>query len=187
MKHADWNGPPWPSTRVTMCVSYFTTEGSGKKHRTNKPPPTGRVQERSKGDATSPTISQIASILAEQCLRHQEGPWVRMTGQDNPETNPITPKPETVDHKAEQFSWLPWPSCSLPRHPFPSTVSHLVSTDSLFLTQTVLHKCPLSGREWCSPCTTITASIYVDDVSPFKQNLKIFSPVSWFFSCYLES
>jgi len=35
------------------------TGGPGKKPGTNKPPPTGRVQERSKGDATCPTTSRI--------------------------------------------------------------------------------------------------------------------------------
>ena len=36
----------------------FYTGGPGKKHGTNKPPPTGRVRERSKGDTTCPTTSQ---------------------------------------------------------------------------------------------------------------------------------
>ena len=43
---------------VTICVSYFTTGSSGKEHGTNKPPPTGRIWERSKGDSTCPTTSQ---------------------------------------------------------------------------------------------------------------------------------
>ena len=34
------------------------TGDPGKEHRTNKPPPTGRVRERSKGDTTGPTTSQ---------------------------------------------------------------------------------------------------------------------------------
>ena len=36
-------------------MSCFTTVGSGKEHWTNKPPPTGRVLEGSKGDTTCPT------------------------------------------------------------------------------------------------------------------------------------
>ena len=39
-------------------------------------------------------------------------------GRDNPETNLITIKPETVNHMVEQFSWVPLPSCSLPGCPF---------------------------------------------------------------------
>ena len=50
--------PPWPGTVVTICVSYFMTGGHGKEHRTNKPPLTRRVWERSKGDTTCPTTSQ---------------------------------------------------------------------------------------------------------------------------------
>ena len=57
-KHTDWNCPPCPGTIVTICMSCFMTGGPAKEHRTNKPPPTGRVQERSKGDTTGPTTSQ---------------------------------------------------------------------------------------------------------------------------------
>ena len=47
--------------------------------------------------------------------------------KDNLETNPITIKPETASHAAEQFSWVPLPYCSPPRCPFtikPETMSH---------------------------------------------------------------
>ena len=60
-KHADGNHPPWPGTVVTICVSYFMTGEPSKEHGTNKPPPIGRVQERSKGDATCPSTSQNPS------------------------------------------------------------------------------------------------------------------------------
>ena len=43
-------------------MSCFMTGGPGKEHGTNKPPPTGRVQERSKGDTTCPTTSQNPSL-----------------------------------------------------------------------------------------------------------------------------
>ena len=42
-------------------MSYFTSGGPGKEHGTNKPPPTGRIWERSKGDTTCPTTSQNPS------------------------------------------------------------------------------------------------------------------------------
>ena len=45
-------------TTVTICMSCFTTGGPGKEQGTNKPPPTRRVRERSKGDTTCPTTSQ---------------------------------------------------------------------------------------------------------------------------------
>ena len=87
-KHTEWHCPSGPDTIVTIHVSYFTTRGLGKEHRTNKPLPTGRIWERSKGDATCPTnlpeSFSVESILAEQCLLRQEGPWVRMTGQRQP-------------------------------------------------------------------------------------------------------
>ena len=38
---------------------------------------------------------------------------------DNQGTNPITIKPDTASHTAEQFSWVPTPSCSPAGHPFP--------------------------------------------------------------------
>ena len=52
----------------------FKPGSPGKEHRTNKPPPTGRVGKRSKGDTTCPNnlseFSLLESILAEQCV-HQ--------------------------------------------------------------------------------------------------------------------
>ena len=119
----DWNCPPWPGTIVTICMSCFTIGGPGKEHRTNKPPPTRRVRERAKGDTTCPTASQNPSLwhpywLNKVCTtrKDSESEWL---AEDNLETNPITIKPGTVSHVAEQFSWVPWPSCSPPGHPFP--------------------------------------------------------------------
>ena len=45
---ADQNCPPWPDRIVTTCMSYLRTGGPGKERGTNKPPPSGRIQERSK-------------------------------------------------------------------------------------------------------------------------------------------
>ena len=57
-------------------MSYFTREGPGKKHGTNKPPPTRRIQERSKEDDTCPTNllgpPSLESVLAEQGMHLQE-------------------------------------------------------------------------------------------------------------------
>ena len=44
---------------------------------------------------------------------------------DNLETNPITVKPETASHAAEQLSWVPLPSCSPLECPFPVNFSLL--------------------------------------------------------------
>ena len=104
-------------------MSCFTTGGPGKDHGTNKPPPTRRVQEWSKGDTTCPTTSQNPSPWHPSWLnkvyttrKDSESEWL---AKDNPETNPINIKPETVSHVAAQFSWVPLPYCSPLRCPFP--------------------------------------------------------------------
>ena len=73
------------------------TGGPGKEHGTNKPPPTGRVQKRSKGDTTCLTTSQNPSHwhppwLNKVCTtrKESESEWL---DKDHPETNPITIKP----------------------------------------------------------------------------------------------
>ena len=66
-----------------------------------------------------PESSLLASILAERRVRHQEGPWVRMTGQRQPGNEPHHHKTKAVNQEAELFSWAPLPSCSPPGHPFP--------------------------------------------------------------------
>ena len=78
----DRNHSPWPGTTVTICTSYFMTGDPGKEHGANKPPPTGRIRERSKGERRRQSLcptnlsesSWLESILAERCSRHQEGP-----------------------------------------------------------------------------------------------------------------
>ena len=56
-------------------MSCFMTGGPGKELGTNKPPPTGRVRERSKETpyVYLPESFSLASILAEQGVYHQEG------------------------------------------------------------------------------------------------------------------
>ena len=67
---AQGNHPPWPGATVTICMCCFMTGGPGKEHGTNKPPPTGRVQERSKGDTTCQTTSQNPSHWLPQRVGH---------------------------------------------------------------------------------------------------------------------
>ena len=136
--------PPWPGTTVTICISCFTTGGSGKEHGTNNPPPTGRVWERSKWDTICPTTSQNPSLwhsswLNKACTTRKNS-WVRIElewlAEDNPETNSITIKPQTASHVTELFSWVPLPYCSPSGCPFPNKISCFVSTcvssDNLF-------------------------------------------------------
>ena len=149
-KHIDWNRPPWPGTIVTICMSYFMTGGPGKEHGTNKLPPTGRVQERSKGDTTCPTTSQNPSLWhpswqnkACTTRKDSESEWL---AKDNPETNPIIIKPETSSRVAELFFWVPLPYCSPPGCPFPIkslALSAHVSPQTIHFR--VLDKSPVLG------------------------------------------
>ena len=120
-KHNDWNRPPWPSTIVTICMSCFMTGGPGKEHRTNKPPPTRRVQERSKGDTTCPTTSQNPSLWhpfgwtkrAPPGRTLTQNDWLKMTWKLIPWSwNP------RLQAMWQQSSWVPLPYCFLPRGPF---------------------------------------------------------------------
>ena len=80
----------------------------------NKLPTSRRIQERSKAKrrrqsicpTNLPESSSLESIMTEWCPHHQEGPWVRGIDQKQPETNPVTIKPGTVSHMAEQSSWI---------------------------------------------------------------------------------
>ena len=103
----------------------FYEGGPGKEHEANKPPSTTRVQEKSKGGARClppPRILLTGIPLGWVC--HQE---TEQLAKDNLETNPITIKPETANHVAEKFSWVPLPYCSPPRHPIPNKTSCFVS------------------------------------------------------------
>ena len=164
-KHTDWNRPPWPGTILTICVSCFMTGDPGKEHGTNKPPSTGRVQERSKWDTTCPTTPRILlSSIHLGWTRH--APPGRTLGlewlaRDNLETNPITIKPETTSHVTELFSWFPLPCCSPLGCPFPVN-SLALSADVSPQTSHFqgLDKSPVSGpgRE---PLTAANALLHV--------------------------
>ena len=84
--------------------------------------------------------------MAEQGVLHQEGPWVRMIGQRQHETNPITLKPEMASLGAEQLSWVPLPAFSPSGGPFPIkflSVSSCVSPWTILFR--VLNKSQLLG------------------------------------------
>ena len=123
-------------------MSCFMIGDPGKEHRTNKPPPTGRVWERSKGDTACPTTSQNPSRwhpswLNKVCTtrKDSESEWL---AKDCLKTNPITINSKTVS----QFSWV----CCLPRLPFPKkslALSAHVSPQTIHFW--MLDKSPLSG------------------------------------------
>ena len=74
--------PSWSNTIVTTCMSYFIIGDPSKECRTNIT--NQKNTGRSKCPTNLPESSLLASILAEWCARHQEGPWVRMMGQRKP-------------------------------------------------------------------------------------------------------
>ena len=125
------------------------TGGPGKEQETNKPPPTKRVQERSKGDTTGLTTSQNPPLWHPSWLNNvcttrkdSESEWL---AKDNPETNPITIKPETASHVTELF-WVPLPYCSPPRCPFPiKSLAWSVHVSPWRIHFWVLDKSPVSG------------------------------------------
>ena len=138
-------------------MSYFTTGGPGKEYGTNKPPPTWRIQGRSKGD-TGPYVLPTSqnpsrwnpSWLSDECATRKdpESEWL--------ETNPITIKPETASHVAEQFSWVPLPHCSQPGCPFPVKslpLSAHVSPQTIHFQE--LDKSPLLGPGRAPPSYNI--------------------------------
>ena len=116
------------------------TGESGKEHVTNKPPPTGRIPEKSKEDATCPTTSQNLSCWHPSWLSHvcatRKDPESDWLARENPETSPITIKIKTMSHTTEQSSWFPYPPAlypgALPKKVL-CFVSTCVSLDNSFL------------------------------------------------------
>ena len=108
------------------------TGGPGKEQGTNKPPPTRRVRERSKGDTTCPTTSQNPPLWHQSWLnkacttrKDSESEWL---AKDNPETNPITIKPETVSHSDRAVLLGSLTLLLATEVPFPNKISCFVST-----------------------------------------------------------
>ena len=120
-------------------MSCFMTGGPDKGHGTNKLPPTRRAQEKSKGDTMCPITSQTPCwhpYWLSNAWATRKDSESECLAKDNPETNPITIKPETASHVAEQFTWVLLPCCCLPGRPFPIdylAVSARVTLDNSFL------------------------------------------------------
>lgn len=65
--------------------------------------------------------------MTERCAHQQGGPGVTTTGQGQPETYPVTMKPDTVRHMAEEFSWAPFTLPPSEQVSLPSGASCVVS------------------------------------------------------------
>ena len=144
---AHWLKPPTlAGHHSNHCMSCFTTGGPGKDHGTNKPPPTGRVQERSKGDTTCPTTSQNPPLrhpswLNKACAT-RKGFGSEWLAKDNLETNPILINPRLQ----AMFSWVPLAYCSPPGYPFPiKSLASSAHVSPWTIHFQVLDKSPVSG------------------------------------------
>ena len=141
-------------------MSCFRTGGPGKEHGTNKPPPTGRVLERSKGGSTFQPPPRILLsgihpgwvVCAPPGRTLSQKDWLKTTWKLIP--SPWNPRLQAT----ELFSWVPWPSCSLPGRPFPKkslALSAHVSSQTIHFW--VLDKSPVSGPGRGPPsCSSIT-------------------------------
>ena len=93
------------------------------------------------------TIGNNTTCKANLWKRELKRPFsVINTLKDHQETNPITIKPETASHMAEQLSRVPLPYCSPPGCPFPIkslALSAHVSPRTIYFR--VLDKSPVSG------------------------------------------
>ena len=154
----DLNHLPWPGTNSDHLWQF----------RTNKLLPTGRIQKRSKGkrrlQSSYPTTSQNPfhwnpSWLSDVCSTRKD-PAPEWLARDNLETKPVTINPKTASHMAEQFSWVPSPSCFLLRCPYPIkslVLSAQVSCQKIHFW--VSDKSPPSGPGRGSPFLQVSSSL----------------------------
>ena len=109
-----------------------------------------------------PRILLAGSHLGwEFALTTSKDPESEWLARDNLETNPITIRPETSSHAAEQFSWVPLPCCSSPGRPFPKKFFALSAHVSPWTIHFhVLDKIPLSGPGRGPPSCNIPTVLF---------------------------
>ena len=99
--------------------------------------------------------------------------------KDNPETNPITIKFETVSHVAEQFSWVPLPYCSPPGCPFPiKSLDLLAHVSPRTVHFRVLDKSPVSGPGRGPPSCNKSIGVSAS-ASVLPMNIQDWFPLGW--------
>ena len=157
--HTDRNCPPWPGTIVTICMSCLQVVPVRNTELIilHQPEEFGKGQKETPHVRPPPRILLSGIHLAKQGVHPQERLWVRWLAKDNPETNPITVKPETASHVAEMFSWAPLPYWSPPVCPFPIKSLALpahVSPQTIHFR--VLDKSPVLGPGRGPPSCNIT-------------------------------
>ena len=157
------------------------TGGPGKEHGTNKPPPTRRVQERSKDDTTCLTTSQNPphwhpSWLNKACTTRKDSE-LEWLAKDNPETNPITIKLRTTSQVAELCSWVPLRYCSPPGCPFPiKSLALLTHVSPQTIHFWVLNKSPVSGPGRSSPSCNRKTRAWIS-AQPLPLNIQDYVPL----------
>ena len=173
-----------------------------KEYGTNKPPPTRRARERSKGDTACPSTSQNPSRwhpswLSTVCTTRKDSELEWLV-KDHPETNPITIKPDIVSHAAEQFSWVPLPYCSPPWCPFPVKSLALSAHVSPWIIHfRVLDKSPVSGPGRGPPscnrpagvinCTPLSASSFWVSLFPRTRDYNTLKSKVWIYDLFASS
>ena len=180
--NTDWNQPPRPGTIVTICMSYLMTGDTGKKHGTSKSIPNWRnlekVRRRHPISYRFPEPSLLESMLAERCVHHQEGPWVRMITHGQPGNESPHRKPRTASRVQSLPPGAP-PPAALPRGPFPVTspaLSARVSSDNSFL---VLDESPLSGPGRGPPSCNTFSLLFTVSHKPWRSE-RYFTSFRWY-------
>ena len=143
-------------------MSYFMTGAPGKEPGTNKPLPSGRIRERSKGERRHQSI--CLTNLPESSSLEIHLDWVTsvppgrtQSQNEGPETH-IIMKPKTTSHVAEKF-WVPLPCCSVPKCTF--TIKSLALSAHVSpwtIHAWVLDMIPLLGPGWVSFPATLSTS-----------------------------
>ena len=105
---------------------------------------------------TSKNSSRLHPSWRSNACTTRKDPEPEWLAKDNPETNPISVKPETLSHKTEQFSWVPLPSCSPLGGPLPNSLllcQLCVSSDNSF--PSVRQELPFGPWKVSSFCNTL--------------------------------
>ena len=146
---AHWLKPPTLARHHrTICMSCFMTGDPDKEYTISHHQP----EEFGKGQKETPCVRPLpriplTSIHLGWAMRAPPGKTqLEWLAKDHMETNPITIKPETVSHAAEQFSWVPLPYCSPPGCPFPiKSLALSAHVSPQIIHFQVLDKSPVSG------------------------------------------
>ena len=115
-KHPDCHHLPWPGTTGPFVWVILRRDILVRSTELTSHQQLEKFKESQMEMPQVPPPLRIP-LLAEQRLRHQEGPRVRMKARENAETNPITGKPKPSSPVAERVFWVLLPTALLPCAP----------------------------------------------------------------------